>query len=110
MKQPPTKEEQIFMNKVAELGCIVSITIEDDYGMLEKVRCEQPPELHHPRYDVGASQRSSHYNVIPLCERHHRTGGKGVAIHSGKKTWEAKFGTEEELIEKRNQLLGVDYE
>ena len=45
--------------------------------------------------------------VIPLCPEHHRTGGKGVAIHAGQKTWEAIFGTEEELIEKRNQLLGL---
>lgn len=108
MKLPqPTQAEQIFMNKVAKLGCIVSFKIQDDYGMVEKVRCEKPAELHHPRYDVGASQRSSHMNVIPLCSSHHRTGGYKIAIHAGQKTWESIFGTEEQLIEKRNQLLGL---
>lgn len=51
-------------------------------------------------------QRSPDSRAIPLCHFHHRTGGHGLAIHAGQKTWEAKFGTEKELLVKVWELLG----
>lgn len=44
------------------------------------------------------SVRADNFHVIPLCHAHHRTGGYGVAIHAGRKSWEEKFGTEAELL------------
>jgi hypothetical protein len=47
--------------------------------------------------------------VIPLCHAHHRTGGHGVAVHAGRRTWEDKFGTEDELLTQTLIELGVFY-
>ena len=83
------KDEQIWMSRVAELGCII---------------CQRPAEIHH----IGngtMGKRSDHFSVLPLCEIHHRTGGHGVAIHEGRKTWEAKHGTERELLQKVHAQL-----
>ena len=84
------KAEKLHLNAVAELGCII---------------CRSPAEIHHPRSGVGMGQKSSHYDAIPLCHRHHRTGGHGVALHAGQKTFEANFGTEAELLEKVRAAL-----
>ena len=83
--------ERLHLAKVASLGCLI---------------CKTPAEIHHLRTGMGMGQRNSNGNVIPLCHTHHRTGGHGTAIHAGQKTWEANFGTELELLEKTNQLLG----
>lgn len=89
-KRAATKTEKEFMRRVAALGCII---------------CKRPCELHHPT-GAGWGLRHSHYDVIPLCAEHHRIGNLGVAIHAGTKTWEKKFGTQAELIKKRDLLLG----
>ena len=94
-----TKAEQRHLSAVAELGCIACRRI----GI-----SDSPAEAHHIRSGVGMGQRSSHFEVIGLCPLHHRTGGYGVAIHAGQKTWEAKFGTELELLEWINVLLEMD--
>lgn len=57
------------------------------------------PEMHHIRTGCGMGQRSDNFRVIPPCPAHHRTGGFGVAIHAGQKTWEGKYGTELELLD-----------
>jgi hypothetical protein len=46
------------------------------------------------RHLTGAAMalKASNYDTLPLCAMHHRTGGFGVAIHAGQKTWEKKFG------------------
>ncbi|MDD4971887.1 MAG: Ref family recombination enhancement nuclease [Paludibacter sp.] len=87
-----TKLERQHLSKVAELGCII---------------CRMPAEIHHIRNGVGMAQRSSHFNAIPLCPLHHRIGGNGVAIHAGQKTFESKFGTELELLDKVKRLINV---
>lgn len=86
-----TKAELRHMEQVAALGCII---------------CRRPAELHHPRKGMGLGQRNSNWTVIPLCPDHHRIGGIGVAIHAGQRTWEAKFGTEAELLEKVRHEIG----
>lgn len=95
-----TKAEQLHLDRVAALGCIVCRNL--NYG-------ETPAEIHHIRATSGAGQRADHHCVIPLCHRHHRTGGYGVAIHAGQRTWEEKYGTEEELLEQTLAELGVFY-
>ncbi|MBU1567749.1 MAG: Ref family protein [Proteobacteria bacterium] len=74
-----------YKNRVAEIGCII---------------CGCPACLHHPRFCIGMSQRSSDWLVIPLCPAHHQTGGFGVAIHANKVAFEGNFGTEQELLAK----------
>lgn len=84
------KAEKQWMADVASLGCVACRNA--GYG-------ESPAEVHHIRETAGAGQKATDYETIPLCVPHHRTGGSGVAIHAGEKTWERKFGTELELLE-----------
>ena len=91
------KAEREHLNKVAELGCIVC----RNEGFLDS-----PAEIHHIG-NGATSKKSSHYESIPLCHCHHRTGGHGLAVHAGKKTWEAKFGTEKELLKQTLELIDV---
>ena len=89
MSKRKTKEEQVWLNRVAELGCII---------------CGAPAEIHH----IGngtMGKKASNFEVIPLCHVHHRTGGLGVAVHAGRRTWEANHGTERELLEKTRQMI-----
>jgi len=94
-----TKAESAHLSRVAALGCIVCRNL--GYG-------ESPAACHHIRAGQGMSQRASHFEVIPLCGAHHQTGGHGVAIHAGQKTWEANYGTELELLAQVRRLLGIE--
>lgn len=91
-----TKTEREYLQKVAEIGCIACRKI----GFYDT-----PSEIHHIRAGQGTSQRASHFNVLPLCHAHHRTGGYGVAFHAGKKAFEAKFGTESKLLNDVKTIL-----
>lgn len=71
------------MAAVADLGCLI---------------CRGPASLHHIRAGQGLGQKASDYLVIPLCPMHHQHGGHGVAIHSGKRTWESLYGSELTLL------------
>ena len=82
-KKVATKAERAYMAKVFSLGCIV---------------CQMPPQLHHIRpIGLGIGNRSSHYEVIPLCMSHH-TGQ--FSIHNCKQEFEAMYGTEHEMLQK----------
>ena len=44
--------------------------------------------------------------VLPLCGPHHQTGGPGApSIHPWKARFEAKYGTQAELLAKVAELL-----
>ena len=77
--------DRLYMRAVAELGCMV---------------CAAPAEVHHIRAGQGMAQRAGNHLIIPLCPEHHRIGGHGVAIHAGRKAWEALYGTELEMLDK----------
>lgn len=97
MSKSKTKAEKLHLSRVAALGCIVCRNL--SYG-------ESPAEIHHCSSGTGLSVRADNFHVIPLCHAHHRTGGYGVAIHAGRKSWEEKFGTEAELLSQVLQELG----
>lgn len=88
-RRKPTVAERKHMGRVAALGCI-ACEKEGHFGT--------PAEIHHLRHGQGVAQRSSHYRTLPLCPRHHRLGNHGVAYHAGPKAFEAKYGTELELL------------
>lgn len=94
-----TAAERRHLDRVAALGCIVCINLG---------HADSPAEIHHPRAGQGMGQRASHFDAIPLCPLHHRTGGHGVAIHAGQKTWEKKYGTERALLEQVKTLLPTE--
>ena len=81
-KRVANKKEKEHLAKVASLGCYV---------------CGSDAEIHHIRKHTGMSLRPSHYETIPLCFVHHRTGKD--SIHLGKKLFIEKYGTEQEILE-----------
>lgn len=90
-----SKKEKEHMDRVASLGCIVC----RNHGFMD-----MPAEIHH----IGngtMGKRASNFDVIPLCHIHHRTGNNGVAVHAGRKSFEANFGTEKGLLKQVKELL-----
>lgn len=81
--------EKEHIGRVASLGCLI---------------CRRPAEVHHLT-GAGMGKRASHFDTIPLCPYHHRQGPHGEAVHNGTKTFEAKYGTQEEMLEKTRRLL-----
>ena len=89
------KADKEYMGMVADLGCIVC----HNQG-----NCDSPAEIHH----IGngtMGKRSSNVDIIPLCHIHHRTGNNGIAVHAGRKSFEANFGTEQELLAQVKGML-----
>ena len=92
-----TKAERDHMGAVAALGCVVCRNL--GFGAT-------PSEVHH----IGngtLGKKASNFETIPLCDAHHRNGGHGVAVHAGRKTFEARYGTERELLEQTRRELNV---
>jgi hypothetical protein len=90
VKKRASKSDKQYFQDLVEIGCIVCKVHFGVYSV---------PEIHHIRTGQGAGQRANHKRTLPLCPAHHRTGGFGVAIHAGQKTWEGKYGTELELLD-----------
>ena len=97
MAKKPTEAERDHYSKVASMGCIVCVNL--GHG-------ETPAAIHH----IGngtMGKRASNYEVIPLCGRHHQTGGYGVAVHEGRTIWEANFGSEQSLLKQTRSWLSL---
>jgi len=92
-KKAPTKAEKLHYSRVVDLGCLI---------------CEMPAEIHHITTTRGFGGRAKNNEVLPLCPLHHRLGNRGVAVHSGVKSWEEIHGEQTELLKKVNRLLGID--
>ena len=90
--------ERKHFSKLHQLGCIVCLRL--GYGYSE-------PHIHHIRHGAGIGQKSVYTNAIPLCPAHHQNGGHGVALHAGQKEFEAKYGSEIELLDYTNKVLGI---
>lgn len=81
-----TKAERAHMAKVRDLNCIL---------------CGGIAAVHH--CETGRGGRKNHMKVLPLCYAHHQ-GWDG--IHTlGRKAWQAKHGTEQELMQKVAGLI-----
>lgn len=92
-----TAHEKSYLGAIAALPCVVC-----GAGRVT---------VHHLRHNpntgqsLGKSQRSPHHHVVPLCDRHHQSGGFGVAYHAGSRTWEANYGREIDLWEQLQAWL-----
>jgi hypothetical protein len=60
-------------------------------------------EVHHIRNKTGLGLRPSHFDTIPLCHSHHRTGK--ISVHLGKKVFVEKYGTEQEILKIVNEQV-----
>ena len=92
-KKVATKAEKEHMSKVAEMGCYAC----------EVNGIENHAEIHHIRKHTGMGLRPPHTKILPLCASHHRTGK--ISVHLGKKAFEEKYGTEEQLEKKLRERL-----
>jgi hypothetical protein len=91
-RQPKAEEKRLW-KRVLKLPCIVAMC-----GIW-------PVTLHH--CGTGAGGRKNHKKVLPLCWEHH-LGDVGINSLTGKisrRAWEARFGTEAELLKKRDRIL-----
>jgi len=90
----PTADEKRHMNSVAEIGCIVC----RNKGFMN------PAEIHHID---GKTKKGCHFKVLPLCYEHHRGGRdkEPISRHPYKKRFENAYGTEENLLDKVDDIL-----
>ena len=84
------KADRDHISAVCRLGCIACYKMGIDTF---DVGCE----AHHIGNGTMGKKASNH-EVIGLCYLHHRGGGHGVAVHSGRKAFEQAHGTEQELL------------
>lgn len=69
------------------------------------VVCGHPPPSMPHHTDTGMGRRHDSQKTIPLCFNHHQ-GDEGInGVKMGRKTWEARYGTEEELLAKTNETM-----
>ena len=85
-----TPEDREHLERIKSMGCIT---------------CPEPPpsNAHHI---TKCGKRISHKHTLPLCTRCHvgiETGD--ISVHGSKKTFEAAYGTQMELLEKVNEML-----
>ena len=92
-----SKAEREHYARIADIGCVVCLLQGHGYS---------PCEIHHIRSRAGLAKKSHWSKTLGLCHPHHRTGGLGVAIHAGIKSFEAMIGMSElELLDKQLELL-----
>ena len=96
-------EGKRHMARVAALGCIVCKN--NGYE-------GTPAHVHH--IDCATmGRRSEDDETIPLCPIHHLDGdgtsnsGGEIAVHRGLGSFEARYGTERELLEQVRRELGI---
>lgn len=90
-----TKSDRIWLDAVGEYGCVVC---RNEFGIFS------PCSPHHMD---GRTKEGCHKKTIGLCGVHHQTGGEGVAFHAtGRKTWNAKYGTEQSHLEHLQEVIG----
>lgn len=98
--RPPTAEEARFMDAVASLGCIACRKdgIENPWG-----------SIHHID---GRTKSGAHFLVLFLCAGHHQAGtGENktlIAVHPDKGRFEARYGTQRELLAECIAMLEND--
>lgn len=98
--RPPTAEEARFMDKMGKLPCIAC----QKDGWTNHVI-----SLHHID---GRTKPGAHFLVIPLCGPHHQqddTDPRGrISLHGRKATFQARYGTERELLAECIAMLEND--
>jgi hypothetical protein len=96
----PSAEIKRHWTRVAELGCIIT-------GRPE-------PTLHHCKSGsmvplIGLksqNQKTSDWLVLPLAFEYH-VGDKGIDV-IGVQTWEGRYGTQVDLLDRLSYLLGYN--
>ena len=92
-KKRPTVAEKKWMEAVSNYGCIAC----------EKDGLNVPAEIHHIRKHTGMGLRPSHFDILPLCASHHRTGK--ISVHLGKKAFIERYGSEQTLMKQMRERI-----
>lgn len=90
------KAERAFQDALRELGCIACIVSRGE---------PSPSEIHHM---LRGGRRMGEMFVLPLCFLHHRAGrddSEAVSRDHNQRRFEARYGTEAELLAKCRQLV-----
>lgn len=98
-KRTPTVLEQRWMDAIVAYGCIACHV--GGFGYSES------PAVHHI---LRGGRRLGHLFTLPLCDPGHHQGGElnfKISRHPWKARFEAKYGTELELLAKLKTELGV---
>ncbi len=99
-----TKADIARGDEIRELGCAVCWIVHEVYS---------EPEIHHLN---GQCKPGCHSLTIGLCTKHHRQpcneklDGKKLWLSrhgDGRKTFEKRYGTEQELLDWTNERLGL---
>lgn len=79
-----------YMGEVKRLPCCI---------------CGAPPpsDAHHCFHGRYGGRKSSDFDVVPLCKRHHQDGPE--AIHNAKERWAAKHGPDYGYIEQTRRMV-----
>jgi hypothetical protein len=96
-----------YMNFTQSLGCFACA--KDGYP-------GTPAQLHHPRAEMGMSERAEDHEVIPLCIHHHLRptddehrnypdGRKIISIHDSREEFVALYGTEAEIADECRESI-----
>lgn len=103
----PNAGQRRRMDALKEMGCVLC----REYGL-----GHIPPEIHHI---TSCGRRLGHDHTIPLCCWHHRgtpwacdrpsqeEATLGPSLARNKRTFVSEFGTELEILDRVNVLLGV---
>ena len=101
----PTKAQQARFERIKECGCILCRRYLHVY---------EPPEIHHLT-DCG--RRRGHDFTVGLCPWHHRGVSilpvqmaelaMGPSLARGAKPFRAHWGSDDELLDEQNRLIGV---
>ena len=97
-KKVATKAEKERLAQIGSMPC---------YACFQDGR-EVDAEVHHIRKHTGMGLRPPHSDTIPLCYLHHRTGK--ISVHLGKKEFEKRYGTEQEILKKINREIKWEQE
>lgn len=96
--RPVTREEKVFHDLLCRVvGCVAC---RFGHGV-PNTYCS----VHHID---GRTKPHAHWLVLPLCAGHHQdgTGAPGLlAIHPWKRRWEARYGTQRELLARAIELI-----
>lgn len=91
----PNRAEKLFHDLLASVVGCIACRID---GIVNHY-----VSIHHID---GRTKPGAHMRALPLCAPHHQTGGEDApAIHPWKRRFEAKYGTQAELLAKCKEML-----
>jgi hypothetical protein len=95
--KPPTKREAEWMDLITDFGCVACWLDGNN----------RDAAVHHI---VSGNRRMGHLFTLPLCDPGHHQNGQQlgmVSVHPWKARFEAKYGTQLELLGRLQVELGV---